>query len=828
MFSVTTHLQFHRYSKKNFLVLVAAGNDGRNSFSKTVGAPGTCKNCLVVGATQLSDSLFRGMKPLVDQGWHCQYSDPSGCCQNPNSCIQTTETVSPCCSFTAATKMSLACCPTQTSSINVRHPYNVAPFSSRGSSLDDGRIKPDLVAPGEDILSAHAPGVDKYGVLIPTSPGYCQVPNPFQARTAEQMEQRAASTLSGTSMSTPLAAGAVEKIRQYFIQGYYPLGTKGSAPIDPDESLLRAVILASAKPLSNGGVWNKLPWQSGFARFSPISTSNAPDIFGGFGMPILDNAVTMPSGTYKMFYASETFDSTSVASAFTVACSGQAQPVTLVLAWTDPPGSTSSKKQLVNDLDLIVLVPGASPGQLFGNMRQFADQSNNVERTICNCPSNGTITAIVVVGQSLKTINQKWYLVANGPITQALTKLSLVPKYLTGRISPPLTTATSCTSSVRSSHTLFFLPGKTWLGSSSDWGLQLKYHEFSTALSTFARVNFQAVTISMTGSPQDAATLSLGCSVIIKTVQTSPVLEYITAAALFYAIKVNCGVSNSICTTDPVLSVFNWTAFSGGSVPPPPPPPPPADVCNSFSNCADCTSASSCGWCTSLATCKTGSTESSADRVCAAPSTWDWMGASCSGPSPTPTPAPDPSPSPTPPSAPITSTFIFRLIGYSISSWTTADSAFFQKAIQSLLKDTTSIVRILGVRSGSVVLDTEVAVTDTSKLQKVNAVLTNAAVIEKVPEFGPFLSVVAMGGDSACKGYQSQETCTATSGCGWCLKVVSCMPGSQAGATVPPGSVSTCSGSDWIYGTSCASMYLVVSQFFVHLVPFIMLSAMEG
>lgn len=55
-----------------FLVLVAAGNDGGNAFSKTVGFPATCKNCLAVGATQQSDELMRSMHPYVDPGYYCR------------------------------------------------------------------------------------------------------------------------------------------------------------------------------------------------------------------------------------------------------------------------------------------------------------------------------------------------------------------------------------------------------------------------------------------------------------------------------------------------------------------------------------------------------------------------------------------------------------------------------------------------------------------------------------------------------------------------------------------------------------------------------------
>ena len=55
-------------------------------------------------------------------------------------------------------------------------------------------------------------------------------------------------------MATPLTAGAIERIRQYFVQGYYPLGAKGTgSAFVPDEALVRAVILASCQPMSGTG-----------------------------------------------------------------------------------------------------------------------------------------------------------------------------------------------------------------------------------------------------------------------------------------------------------------------------------------------------------------------------------------------------------------------------------------------------------------------------------------------------------------------------------------------------------------------------------------------
>ncbi len=504
------------------------------------------------------------MSPFVDQGAHCQLSRTSGCCAtSPLSCVQTAGTISPCCSLSTQARMSLACCPTQftcstcspqpsVQSGNIRHAYNVATFSSRGTLFDDGRIKPDLVVPGEDILSAFAPGADSSGNLIPTTPNYCGIPSATVARTVTQSMNMALSLLSGTSMATPLAAGAIEKIRQYFLQGRYPSGAAGGARIVPDESLLRAVILASAKPLGgSGGVWNMLPVQTGFSRFAIPQNSNIPDIFGGFGMPVLDNAVTMAGGTYRMLYTSETFQATSnTPSAFTIMCNSQSSiPVTMVLAWTDPPGSTSSRKQLVNDLDLIALCPA----QLFGNMRPFADSNNVVERTICVCPASGSITAIVAQGERIKTPTQTWYLVANGAVN-SIAKLSSVPAYNAGRITSPATTTASCLAAPRTSHRVRFLSGQQWSGSS--WDIQFRQQELATSLSTVARVNHQAIVATMPSPADGTVVLSLGCSSLLTS--STGTVAFITAATLRAAISMNCAVPNSPCNADPVLRAFDW------------------------------------------------------------------------------------------------------------------------------------------------------------------------------------------------------------------------------------------------------------------------------
>ena len=86
------------------------------------------------------------------------------------------------------------------------NPYQVASFSSRGT--EDGRIKPDLVAPGSWVLSASQSSSYAY--------------------------------LSGTSMANAMATGAAALTRQYFTD---------VEKIKPSAALIKAALIYGAKEL---------------------------------------------------------------------------------------------------------------------------------------------------------------------------------------------------------------------------------------------------------------------------------------------------------------------------------------------------------------------------------------------------------------------------------------------------------------------------------------------------------------------------------------------------------------------------------------------------
>ena len=286
---------------------------------------------------------------------------------------------------------------------------NLASFSSRGPTRHDGRFKPDLVAPGENILSMSA--ADK---ALPNTPSdYCDI-GAAQAESASQ----ALHSLSGTSMATPLVAGAMEYVRQYFVQGYYPTGeaTVADQMTTVPEALLRAVILAGSRQISGKVGAQALP-------------SSYPNYAIGFGLPVVDRALFMKGYTPTFANFLQVIKPLPVLSAastvpdlyqFSCAASSD-RTVHIVLTWTDPAGNPAARNQIVNDLDLVVVYQGA---QTSGNNGDFADTSNTVEKVaLASCTSGQVVRVAVNPGRVV--FKQAYALVVNGHVLMgSLEKLA--------------------------------------------------------------------------------------------------------------------------------------------------------------------------------------------------------------------------------------------------------------------------------------------------------------------------------------------------------------------------------------------------------------------
>lgn len=179
------------WRNRDYLVLFAAGNSGPGA--GTVGSPGSAKNIISVGASESNRPDLGGSDPV----------NGGGIADNPNT---------------------------------------MAFFSSRGPT-DDGRIKPDIVAPGTNIVSVL--GGQARG-LSPIAAG------------------RPYAVSSGTSMATPLTAGAATLVREWLTT------QRGAA--NPSAALLKALLIHGAAQLPGAAVPNP---SSGWGRVDLKQTIGA-------------------------------------------------------------------------------------------------------------------------------------------------------------------------------------------------------------------------------------------------------------------------------------------------------------------------------------------------------------------------------------------------------------------------------------------------------------------------------------------------------------------------------------------------------------------------
>jgi Subtilase family len=260
---------------------------------------------------------------------------------------------------------------------------SLAGFSSCGPTFD-GRIKPEVTVPGSSIISAR---------------------NDSNA-SSDNCNTR---TLSGTSMSTPGAAGFAALVRQYFEDGWYPSGAAepGDA-LTPSAALLRASLVNSAK-----------------------SMANAPAIPGGcqgWGRVLLEDVLYFAGDDRRLWVVDD-------ADGFAMGSSGEvrqweldvfdpSEPLEITLAWTDFPSTPAANPTINNDLDLEVVGP---TGLTFrGNVFLFgesstggsADRLNTLEQVFLANPPTGVYT-VTVRSFNVPDGPQPFALLATGSVVES-------------------------------------------------------------------------------------------------------------------------------------------------------------------------------------------------------------------------------------------------------------------------------------------------------------------------------------------------------------------------------------------------------------------------
>ena len=286
-------------------------------------------------------------------------------------------------------------------------PDNMAGFSSLGPA--NGRIKPDLTAPGVAVSSAGFPltyyrnasnphCVPGDNVCIPDFDGNPDTPDGCYVNNVSQTCSTV--KLSGTSMASPTAAGLGALARQYFTDGFYPTGQ--AAPADariPSAALLKGVLINSARNMTGRFVDEN--------GNQPLP--DAPSNRQGWGRIMLDDALYFAGDSRRLFLA----DIPSVQGSglgtgdrliYKVDVTSTASPLKFTLVWTDPPASPPAGQLVRNDLDLVVTAPNGTvykgnqwtadninvPGDMESAPNPAGrDSRNNVEGVLIRSPQIG-------------------------------------------------------------------------------------------------------------------------------------------------------------------------------------------------------------------------------------------------------------------------------------------------------------------------------------------------------------------------------------------------------------------------------------------------------
>ena len=265
---------------------------------------------------------------------------------------------------------------------------NIAGFSSRGP-MGDGRLKPDVMAPGVSVWSAE--GCDPGG----------ECDTYFQ--------------LSGTSMATPTAAGAAALVRQYFMDGWYPTGSpEGPNAFTPTAALVKGMLINSAVEMTGSGAYDN-------------DESRYPNFNQGWGRLLLDDAMFF-TGEVRGLSIDDNRGGidTGASVLYQLAIGDPSEAVEITLVWSDFPGTPGSSPNLVNDLDLVVTAPdgtffrgnqyaGFNPGESERNPNG-SDHLNNVEGVLVLSDIQAGLWTVEVSGFDIPQGPQPYALVMTGGI----------------------------------------------------------------------------------------------------------------------------------------------------------------------------------------------------------------------------------------------------------------------------------------------------------------------------------------------------------------------------------------------------------------------------
>ena len=310
----------YMWNNPEMLILFAAGNNGVDADRdgvidlSSISSPGTAKNVLTVGASEnllAQGGIQKQLHELRDgeKNWGVE--------------------------------------PLRSDTLS-NNPSGIACFSSRGPTAD-GRLKPEIVAPGTNIVSdrSHHPKAQLLWGEFNKDYVYA----------------------GGTSMATPLTAGAAAVVRQYLIS---------KMKIDtPSASLVKATLMHTATDL--------FPGQYGTGPTQEIQKPR-PNVQEG--LRTRGHGFCDPTGRRNPTLDEKVGVALSEEKTYKLDVPAGAR-LRATLVYTDAPAAASASKALVNDIDLKITSPD-------GASQQSHDSVNNSEMIEIQNAQAGTYQVSVV------------------------------------------------------------------------------------------------------------------------------------------------------------------------------------------------------------------------------------------------------------------------------------------------------------------------------------------------------------------------------------------------------------------------------------------------
>lgn len=275
----------------------------------------------------------------------------------------------------------------------------LASFSNAGPT-DDGRIKPDLVGDGVNVLSSTSSARDAYA------------------------------TLSGTSMATPNVSGSLFLLQELYSQQHSNQFMRSST--------LKGLVIHTADEAGNAG----------------------PDYSYGWGLLNVEKAARVILNQDKSYSISERELTSGQTYTQSVIASGKG-PLVITIAWTDPEATpltinaaalNNRTPRLVNDLDIRVsdgtttslpyLLDPENPTALATRGDNIRD---NVEQIFIANPVPGRTYTVTVSHKNSLSAPQSYGLIMSGiggtaycPALATNTNVSNLSKVIFGSVNTPL------------------------------------------------------------------------------------------------------------------------------------------------------------------------------------------------------------------------------------------------------------------------------------------------------------------------------------------------------------------------------------------------------